>query len=331
MKKISVIVPIFNSEKYLNRCIESILCQTYKNIEVILVDDGSTDNSGRICDLYKNKNSNIQVIRKCNGGQSSARNKGIEIATGDYIAFVDSDDWIANDIYEYCINLSEATNSDVVDFKCIFTKGENTNPQQNCDFNIKIVEDKEILRDYLLRGQTEKAPFSPCRKLYKSNLFTKIRFPEGKINEDISTNYKVLMNCKRIVHTDKIGYFYFQNSISTTRNGLMNKDFDLLDACKELEELTLNEDYTDIQYLVKVKYARSYFSLLAKIAFYGISDETIDRKSTIDYLTCELRKNFRLLIKSPMQLNRKLMVIALCININLLSVPLSVYKYLIRK
>ena len=100
MKKISVIVPIYNTEKYLKRCFDSILSSTYENLEVILVDDGSPDNSGKICDEYAARDSRIRVIHKKNGGLSSARNAGLDIATGDYVTFVDSDDYIASDIYE---------------------------------------------------------------------------------------------------------------------------------------------------------------------------------------------------------------------------------------
>jgi len=331
MEKISVVVPVYNVAIYLRRCIDSILVQTYKNLEIILVDDGSTDNSGKICDWYKKQDERVEVIHKENGGQSSARNAGIKIASGDYIAFVDSDDWIVRDIYEYCIDLAGTMNCDVVDFQCVFTNGESMKFNSNLIYKTELIEKKEILRDYLFRGQTEKSPFSSCRKLYKRSLFETVRFPEGKINEDIATNYKVLMSCNRLVHTDKIGYYYFQNSTSTTRNGLKKRDFDLLDACEELRVLTFNEDYTDVKYLAKIKYARSYFSLLAKVAFYGINDKELDRKEVISELTKKLRQNYFLLMRSPMPLNRKIMATALCISILCLSVPLNIYKRINRE
>lgn len=326
MFKISVVIPVYNVEKYLHRCIDSILEQTYKKLEVILVDDGSTDNSSEICDYYMQKDERIKVIHKKNGGLSSARNAGLDIASGDYISFVDSDDWIVEDIYEHCIDLVEAINYDVVDFNCIFTNGELMKINSDIIYKTEIVEGKEILRDYLLRGQTEKTPFSVCRKIYKRNLFEVICFPEGKINEDIATNYKVLMNCKRLVHTDKIGYYYFQDSKSITRNGLKKRDFDLLDACEELQILSQNETYPDIKYLAKVKYARSYFSLLAKIAFYGIEDTELNQKEVIRKLTKKLRQNYILLMGSPMPLNRKIMTTAMCLHINFIRLPLFIYK-----
>lgn len=329
--KISVVVPVYNTEEYLPRCLDSILSQTYKDLEIILVNDGSTDSSGEICNLYSQQDDRIKVIHKENGGLSSARNIAIEISRGNYIVFVDSDDWIVEDIYEHCVDVAETMKCDVVDFQCVFTNGEIINTNSIITNKIELVEGKEILRDYLLRGQTEKSPFSSCRKLYKRELFATVRFPEGKINEDIATNYKVLMNCNRIAHTSKIGYFYFQDSRSTTRNGLKKRDFDLLDACKELKKLSQNEEYQDIKYLVNVKYVRSYFSLLAKVAFYGISDCTLNRKEVIRSLSRKIRGNYFLLMRSPMPFNRKIMVTALCINIKCLSMPLKLYKMLNRK
>lgn len=329
MEKISVIVPVYNVEKYLHRCIDSILSQTYRNLEIILVNDGSTDNSGEICEWYKEQDKRIKVIHKKNGGQSSARNAGLEIATGEYVAFVDSDDWIIDNMYEYLLGLIKKTESDVATIDFIFARDETENKYRYSKkkINIKVYENKEILREYLIEG-TIRGSYSFCRNLYKRKLFKNVKFPNGKINEDIVTNYKVLMNAKRQVKSNYIGYFYFQGGVSTTRAGLRKKDFDLLDASKELVNLTQNESYKDIKYLAEVKLARSYFSLLAKIAFYGIDDKELNEKEIIGYLTRKLRGNYLFLVKSPMPLNRKLMMTLLCININFLKIPLKIYKKL---
>jgi glycosyltransferase involved in cell wall biosynthesis len=327
MKKISVIVPVYNVEEYLHRCVDSILLQTHKDLEVILINDGSTDNSGRICDWYKNQDHRIKVVHKENGGLSSARNAGLDIANGEYIGFVDSDDWIAHDMYEYMLNLIDDTGSDVAVINYILVNDVLEYSQERITY--KTYEGKEILREYLLEG-TKTGSYSFCRNLYKKDLFYEIRFPVGKINEDIATNYMVLTSAKRMVKSNYAGYFYFQDSFSTTRGGLKKRDFDLLDACEELSKLTVNENYKDIKYLAKVKYARSYFSLLAKIAYYGIDDD-IDRKETISFLTKNLRQKYFLLILSPMPLNRKIMLTALCINFNLLSVPLNFYRNVLEK
>lgn len=328
MNKISIIVPIYNAEKCLKRCIDSILNQTYKNLEIILVNDGSTDSSAQIIEDYARKDQRIKIINKSNGGQSSARNEGIEYATGKYIAFVDSDDWIVEDIYEHCLSIGMENDSDVVDFRVIFSYKEDEafTMKEKGAFNTSILEGEEILRDYLLRGQTEKAPFSPCRKLYKAELFNGIRFPEGKINEDIVTNFLILSKAKKVIISSKIGYFYNQYGNSTTRNGLKSKDFDLLEASEELLRLTREIGNLELIYLAEVKKARSYFSLLAKIAYYGIDENKLDEKDIVDYLTKELRKKYFLLIKSPMQFNRKILASLLAVNIKILSIPLKIYR-----
>src|SRR5699024_2762769 len=330
MSKISIIIPVYNVEDYLERCLKSITSQTYKNLEIILINDGSTDRSGELCDIYKKKDSRIEVIHKENSGQSAARNMGLDIASGDYIAFVDSDDWIEEGIYEHCINLFGSYDCDVIDFECQFKNSYSEKTILNNNEQIEVNEGKEILRAYLKKGQTRKAPFTVWRKIYKSNLFNSIRFPEGKINEDIVTNYKLLFKCNKIIYTKKIGYFYFQDNVSTTRDELKKRDFDLLDASEELVRLTENENYKDIKYLANVKLARSYFTLLTKIAYYGVADEIKDEKKITKDLTKSLRSNLKLLVKSPMPLNRKVMAVMMCVNLRLVSLPLSIYQKISR-
>ena len=122
--KISVIIPVYNVEKYLKRCLDSVINQTYKNLEIILIDDGSTDKSGNICDEYAAKDKRIIVIHKENGGLSDARNKGLDICTGDYISFIDSDDWIENGFYEYVVN--NVKDNDLLIFDYYITNGKNS-------------------------------------------------------------------------------------------------------------------------------------------------------------------------------------------------------------
>lgn len=326
--KISIIIPIYNQEKFLNRCVDSVLNQTYKNLEIILVNDGSTDNSAKIIENYSQIYNRIRIINKKNGGISSARNAGLSIANGDFLAFVDSDDWIENDIYEHCLSIALSTDSDVVDFGIIFSSNNNSKFDSKKRTRIETVLGDKIIHDYLLTGQKGRTPFSVCRKLYKRNLFNNIWFPEGKINEDIVTNYKVLLRAKKLSKTDKIGYHYFQDGTSTTRGGLKERDFDLIEASTELYELTIKGNSLENQKLAKIKLGRSYFSLLAKIAFYGIKDDKLDYRKTIDELTKELRKYYFLLMKSPIPINRKIMIALLCINFNLLKAPLNIYKNL---
>lgn len=326
---ISVIVPIYNVEQYLERCIESIRCQTYKNIEIILVNDGSADKSGLLCDQFSKSDPRIKVIHKENGGLSSARNAGLKAAKGKFVGFVDSDDWIANDMYEYLYNLISKNEADVSDIACIYAYKYPCNIKDE-EEKINIYNDDGILENYLYRGMHEQksAPFSVCRKLYISKLFDDISFPEGKINEDICTNFKILSKCNRIVISNQIKYFYYQNIQSITVGELKQKDLALLDVCTEMSNLANKTRNKTIISLANMKLARSDFSLLARIAMYGCGSDIQNPQELITILTKRLRKNISLLLKSPMPVNRKILSLALCVNINILRIPVRLIKSL---
>lgn len=321
---LSVIVPVYNVETYLSRCIESILAQTYKNLEIILVNDGSTDNSGAICEKFASMDSRIKLINKMNAGVSSARNAGIKVAKGAYITFVDGDDWIAKDIYEKSVLTMKRFNCDVVDFQVSFVNN-NKIYNNNANFPPIVVQGRDILYDYLYRGQTEKAPFVVWRKVYKIDAFTKITFPEGKQNEDIITNYKVLKRCHKLVHISENGYFYNKNNAQSITSGMLKKkDFDILDVTKEMRELAKDTNDSRIEYLAEIKFARSFFSLLSKASIGGIADDV--SKKDIRYLTSNLRKYYLRLMKSPMSLNRKMFVTLCSIDYHCISMPFTLLK-----
>lgn len=240
--KISIIVPVYNVEKYLEKCINSILTQTYQNLEIILVDDGSMDNSGEICDEYAKKDERIKVIHKENGGLSDARNAGIEIATGKYIGFVDSDDYIGKDMYEYLIRLIQKENADIsiCGHKIVFQKEENNEIKgEILDEEIEIWDTKKAIVELL---KQEKIHDYAWNKLYKKELFEKIRYPKGRKMEDLGTTYKLFDHSKVIVLGNQKKYFYLQREGS-----IVNQKS--LDLYIDKFELTV-ERY---QYL-KVKY-----------------------------------------------------------------------------
>lgn len=325
---ISVIVPVYKVEKYLNRCVNTIINQTYSKLEIILVDDGSPDKSGDLCDALAEKDNRIKVIHKQNGGLSSARNAGLAVASGDYVSFVDSDDWLSTSIYEKCISIIAKEKCDVVDFKPVYSSSENDTIVEESNTEPVVVIGEQILYDYLLRGQTEKCPFSVCRKVYKRELFNEIGFPIGKVNEDIATNFKVLEKCSKLIHIDDIGYYYFQNNEgSITSGSLKKKDFDLLDASRELCDLSAKYN-SQIVDLAKTKLARSYFSLLAKAATGGVRPDI--SKADLHHLTTELRKKYLFLMKSKMPINRKMLVTAMCISYKTVAMPVSILKHIRR-
>lgn len=241
MEKISIIVPVYKVEQYLGKCIESILEQTHQNIELILVDDGSPDNCGNICDDYAKRDSRVRVIHKENGGLSSARNAGLEIASGAFLMFVDSDDYIALDTVETLYQRMQQDDSDMVvcgiqrvDEKGnLFPSGEGIHTKSG-------IYTAEEFYPLLFLYSVE-----ACGKLYKRTAFEDIRFPVGKLHEDVFVTYKVVEKCAKIsVLAEKL-YYYLQrdNSIMHARyhKGRLDAVEALLNALKFLIERNLLE------------------------------------------------------------------------------------------
>lgn len=324
--KISVIIPVYGVEKYLDRCVESVVDQTYKNIEIILVDDGSPDNCPKMCDEWASRDARIRTVHRVNGGLSCARNTGLSVATGDYITFVDSDDWIAKDTYEYCMALlGKYKDADVIQYDVKLTDVENIDFEQP-DEIVNVYKNKEIL-DYYLESSTRKSGgFSVCRCLFDAPTAKQYKFREGKINEDIDYKYKVLRDCREWVVTNKICYFYWQEGNSTSSGKLKARDFQLYEAAEELFNLTQSETYGNIAFLGKVKKARTAFSLLSRIAVWGIGDSSLDEKEIIKKLVKEHRHNLPLLLKAPIPMSRKIVSILFAINYKATKSVLSPLK-----
>ncbi|WP_346355416.1 glycosyltransferase family 2 protein [Azotosporobacter soli] len=232
---ISVIVPIYKVEAHVRKCIESILAQSFTNIEIILVDDGSPDNSGDICDEYARKDPRVRVIHKENRGVSSARNVGVDMACGRYIGFVDGDDWVEPDMYltlheamrEYDADIAHCTHRNVKltdSIQC--AEPENS----NCDGGIQVYSREEALLELL---NNIKITNLSGDKLYKAELFDGIIYPEGQTYEDWYTVPKLLACAKRIVKVRKIQYYYLRhlNGITGTLN--ISKRYDFFCAVRE--------------------------------------------------------------------------------------------------
>lgn len=313
--KISVVIPVYNVEKYLERCVESVVRQTYTNLEIILVNDGSTDNSLNICRKLQEKYPQIIIVDKENGGQSSARNVGIAKATGKYITFVDSDDWIAPDTYEYSLKLLREADADVVQFN-YFMVDKPRNIRQPKE-KIEIFHGKDILQYYMTTTTTTTGSYSVCRCLFLTKKIKALRFREGKINEDIDFKYLALYQSRTLVTTNQYKYFYFQGENSTTTGGLRRRDLDLYDAAKELSILTEKEQYGTIKKLGRVKVARTPFSLLSKIAYYGIVDRDLGTDDFIRGLVHEHRNNLGILLTSPIPVSRKVLSVMYAINFDM--------------
>ncbi len=229
--KISVIIPVYNVEKFLKQCVDSVLNQTYKNIEVILVDDGSYDNCPKLCDNYAKKDSRIKVIHKQNGGLSSARNTGVKYVTGDYIMYVDSDDWIDNDTCENAIIKAIQTDSDVVIWPYIREYADNSLPKRIFDKN-EIIFNEEDVKNKIHRrlfGLVNEELSSPENadsivtvwgKLYRAELIknNEIKFVDTKLigtNEDALFNIEIFKNVKKAIFINKYFYHYRKDNVSS--------------------------------------------------------------------------------------------------------------------
>ena len=237
-KFISIIIPVYKVEQYLGKCVDSVLNQTYKELEIILVDDGSPDHCPEICEEYAGKDSRIVVIHKQNGGLSSARNAGLDVAKGEYIFFLDSDDYIAENTIErmYQTIISEKADIAICDFVKVDENGEiikELSPIKNECLN------KEQLLMKLV-NPTNWYYVVAWNKLYKKTLFSAIRFPVGKINEDEFTVHQIFYECNKAVTIAEKLYFYLRRKSSITTNSFSVKNLDgisaLADRCLFLTE-----------------------------------------------------------------------------------------------
>lgn len=238
---ISVIVPVYKAEKYLNRCVESVVNQTYRDLEIILVDDGSPDRSPELCDIWARKDKRIKVIHKKNGGASSARNMGLNVAMGDYVAFVDADDYISRDMFEVMSDAAVRNKVDVVSCGRVRV-GVNGNTELFTLNQEKCFSGKEALKEFFKGTCFDDASWD---KLYCRELFSNLRFKEGETNEDLVPAVRILGSCNKVVHTGKPLYFYCENSESVTGSGFNAGKMIVLRHLEEVKTY-VSENYPDL-------------------------------------------------------------------------------------
>lgn len=229
---ISVIVPVYNVEQYLDRCVESIVNQTYKNLEIILVDDGSPDNCPSMCDEWAKKDSRIKVIHKENGGLSDARNAGLDIATGEYIGFVDSDDFINENMYSVLYESFVSNNADIAE--CNWIKINDSSELSGSDPSIAgydkvIYSTEDALKELILEANIKQ---TVVNKLYKKSIIC-YDFPVARINEDEFWTYRVIGNARTIVYLNVDLYYYYQRCDSIMHNKYSLNRLDGVEARKE--------------------------------------------------------------------------------------------------
>ena len=236
---ISVIIPVYNVEKYLHRCLDSVIAQTYQNLEIICVDDGSIDESGRICDQYAVRDARIKVIHQENQGLSAARNRGLDAAEGEYIAFVDSDDYILEDMYKKMLDklLNYSVDLCVCQWQYEFSDGRQVVKKKNIDPTIYGCKTSLEFARFLYRGNYENGVVvAAWNKLYRRALLDKIRF-EGRIHEDEAFCGRIMAKNISVYVMEEQFYVYAQNGDSLTNKPFSANKFFFLDVLAERREL----------------------------------------------------------------------------------------------
>lgn len=261
MDLISVIVPVYNVEKYLDRCVQSIVNQTYQNLEIILVDDGSPDGCPAMCDAWAEKDNRIRVIHKENGGLSDARNAGMEIANGEYIAFVDSDDWVSPDYIDAMYQAIRNTGGEIAACDVVISYGDIEPAVSAQGAALRVCNAEEAIGD-ILQGKGFRAV--AWNKLYKKSLLENEQYPVGKYHEDEFFTYRILAKARKLVYVDCALYAYFQRP-GSIMNSVSIKHLDALDAY--LERLAfLKKKYPQL-------YAKDKFVFCAScVGFYQYAD-----------------------------------------------------------
>ncbi|MDU5920536.1 MAG: glycosyltransferase family 2 protein [Clostridiales bacterium] len=293
---ISIIVPIYNVDKYLEECIESLKNQTYKNLEIILINDGSADNSEQICREEAKQDNRIVFINKKNGGAASAKNKGLKVAKGDYITFVDSDDFIEPDMIEYMVNTIKKYNSDII--QCSFINLYKNTEKFKQD---KIVEQRISSKDFLELFLTKWDSSLFWNKLFKRDVIENVFFKEGRCIDDEFFTYKCVINSKSIVTSNKIVYNYRMR-----KSGVMKSESSQKQILKD------RVDYLYERYdLVRTLYKDLYKDFLEHLLTYYLiisKDYYVDEK-LLDYMKDNLKSIKGKIITSNIDIRVKIQIL----------------------
>ena len=309
MPEISVIVPVYQAEQYLERCIKSVLVQTYFDFELILINDGSPDNSLQICNEWAEKDNRIHVIHKENGGASSARNAGLKVAKGNWITFLDSDDWLDKSTLKmlYDIVNEYKVPMGICEMK-LMKKYSDTHLTEK--YNVNLLSRTDLLnRFFRVNGGSD--PHRVWGTIIHRDILDGYNFVEGKMNEDVETCYYLARKCDAAVYTNMPLYNYFKNNEGVTNSGFSKKKLDLLDIWNIVQNEV--EKYTpEYSYACNMNYKRAYFTLLTQMSLNGYDHQDPFMIKTKKNLKMEVRKSFWKLMKWKMPLSRKILLIVDC-------------------
>lgn len=267
---ISVIVPIYNVEKYLARCVDSIVNQTYKNLEIILVDDDSPDHCPQMCDDYAEKDSRIKVVHKKNGGLSDARNAGMAVATGEYISFIDSDDYVSDDFFECLLDVMNKENSDIAECSVVKFYEDNRFDEFSDDLSVKTYDTQDAMSALIAENPFHQHVWN---KLYKTELVKDIPYAVGKLNEDEFWTYRVFGRANKVSKLNKTMYYYFQRNSSIMGVGYNIRRLDALEG-KANRQKYIENNFPDLSTQAKIDlYGSCMFAYQSVLKFMSGADK----------------------------------------------------------
>lgn len=303
--KISIIVPVYKVEQYLERCVNSLTNQTYKNIEIILVDDGSPDQCPQMCDGYAGEDSRIKVIHKKNGGLSDARNAGLDAATGEYIAFVDSDDWVEPDFIEQLYVNAKKEDADISIIGCTLVWDDGRRKPVSNDKGYYVFDNEKAIREMLAQ---RKFGCMVCQKMYRKQIFDTVRFPVGKLYEDVAVSMPTFLKARKVVFSGNHGYNYYQRNDSIVNSKFDERKLYFLECCQNIIK------YSD-------KHEKMYdteahiFYLRALMMFALTLYQNSENEKNTEYIEQEIKKNKKYIWNNMyLELRKKVVLSLICIG-----------------
>lgn len=318
MSKVSVIVPVYGVEPYLRRCLDSLVNQTLKDIDIIMCIDGvSPDNCELICNEYADKYENFSLIKPPKSGLSGTRNAGLEVAKGDFISYVDSDDWVETDTLEYMYDLAIKNDCEVVSVKSISAYGD-IDKIENDKEKLVVVKGKKVFQSWLNCDFN-----SVCTHLYKREVFARLRFPVGKVSEDTKYNFEVFKIAKSVVRSNQKKYYYFNAPKSISRGVLNPKMLDYTMFNQEILEYCKEANKKNVRY-ARACVAKSCFGVLSRLAIYGSVD--VNEKELKRDLLKKFRTNyFPLLFSKKYGVFKKILGFIMFINYTLFKFLVKIF------
>lgn len=316
---ITLIIPVYNTKKYLRACFESVTKQTYQNLEIILVDDGSTDDSGKLCDELAQLDSRAKVIHQQNQGLSAARNAAIKKSTGAYLTFIDSDDTVTPDYVEYLYTLIKKHHTQL----SICPSEEVYNDGRRVNIGLGYHEEKLAQPDCLDRMLNEQGfTVVACAKLYARELFDTVKFPVGALHEDLDTTYRLVMQCDQIAYGPEPKYHYYQRENSITHSKFSDRKFVIIDFTDQMCD-AIDREFPTLKNTTNLRRMHARFSVLRLMIGANLTKKQQERRREI---TTYLRRHKNRVFNNPKATRRdKLAMFAIMLSLRAFNASWHTY------